>query len=96
MPPSPRDAPDIRGPSGRLQSRLYGRSDIQAWLFEAQAGRCQKAWELLVRDNPLPAVHGRACYHPCEDACNRGSLDESVSIHGVELHLSCRAAAVRG
>ena len=58
--------------------------NVQAWLAEAQAGRYRAAWEILVRDNPLPAVHGRVCYHPCEDACNRQALDDAVSIHAVE------------
>ena len=39
--------------------------DIQGWLALAQAGRLHEAWQRLVRDNPLPAVHGRVCYHPC-------------------------------
>ena len=58
--------------------------NVQAWLGEAQAGRYREAWEIIVRDNPLPAVHGRVCYHPCEDSCNRKDLDEAVSIHAVE------------
>lgn len=37
-----------------------------------------------MEDNPFPALHGRVCYHPCENACNRGQLDEAVSIHAVE------------
>ena len=45
--------------------------NIQAWLELAQAGKYREAWETLVRDNPLPAVHGRVCYHPCESGCNR-------------------------
>jgi len=49
--------------------------NIQAWLALAQAGKYRRAWEALVRDNPMPAVHGRACYHPCENTCNRGELD---------------------
>ena len=49
--------------------------NIQAWLALAQAGKYREAWETLVRDNPMPAVHGRVCYHPCESACNRGALD---------------------
>lgn len=61
--------------------------DIQTWLAYAQAGRYREAWLTLVRDNPLPAVHGRACYHPCETACNRGELDSAVSIHAVERFL---------
>ena len=50
--------------------------DIQAWLALAQAGKYREAWEVLVRDNPMPAIHGRVCYHPCETACNRRELDE--------------------
>ncbi len=61
--------------------------NVQAWLAEAQAGRHREAWEIIVRDNPLPAVHGRVCYHPCEDACNRTDLDDAVSIHAVERFL---------
>ena len=58
--------------------------NIQAWLAEVQAGRYEAAWRELVRDNPMPAIHGRVCYHPCETVCNRAQLDSAVSIHGVE------------
>ena len=61
--------------------------NIQAWLAHAQAGNYEKAWQTLMEDNPLPATHGRACYHPCESACNRTDLDESVAIHEVERFL---------
>lgn len=66
--------------------------DIQAWLALAQAGRYREAWEVLVVDNPLPSVHGRVCYHPCESACNRGEVDAPVSIHAVERFLGDLAA----
>ncbi len=65
--------------------------NVQAWLAEAQAGRYREAWEIIVRDNPLPAVHGRVCYHPCEDSCNRKDVDEAVSIHAVERFLGDKA-----
>lgn len=61
--------------------------DIQAWLALAQSGRYQEAWQTLIRANPLPAVHGRVCYHPCESSCNRKELDSAVSIHAVERFL---------
>ena len=61
--------------------------NIQAWLAEIQAGRAEQAWRQLVADNPLPAIHGRVCYHPCEAVCNRAELDSPVSIHGVERFL---------
>ncbi|CAK0742208.1 Glutamate synthase [Gammaproteobacteria bacterium] len=61
--------------------------NIQAWLALAQAGRFRQAWQVLIRDNPLPAVHGRVCYHPCENHCNRTQVDSAVSIHAVERFL---------
>jgi formate dehydrogenase (NADP+) beta subunit len=67
--------------------------DIQAWLALAQSGKYREAWETLVRDNPMPAIHGRVCYHPCETSCNRAELDAPVSIHAVERFLGDLAAA---
>jgi NADPH-dependent glutamate synthase beta subunit-like oxidoreductase/Pyruvate/2-oxoacid:ferredoxin oxidoreductase delta subunit len=66
--------------------------NIQAWLAATRAGRYHEAWLALVRDNPLPAVHGRVCYHPCETDCNRARLDSTVSIHAVERFLGDLAA----
>ncbi|MGB5559872.1 MAG: NAD(P)-binding protein [Paracoccaceae bacterium] len=67
--------------------------DIRTWLAKAQAGHYREAWEVLVADNPMPAVHGRVCYHPCESGCNRGAVDAPVSIHAVERFLGDMAKA---
>ena len=61
--------------------------NIQAWLALAQAGQYEEAWRELVSNNPMPSIHGRVCYHPCEDVCNRAFTDSSVSIHAVERFL---------
>jgi NADPH-dependent glutamate synthase beta subunit-like oxidoreductase len=61
--------------------------NIQAWLSLAQEEKIEEAWRELVKNNPLPAVHGRVCYHPCEDHCNRMHIDATVSIHAVERFL---------
>jgi formate dehydrogenase major subunit len=42
------------------------------------------AYELLIERNPLPAVCGRVCPHPCEGECNRQYKDGSVSINNIE------------
>ncbi|WP_257978344.1 NAD(P)-binding protein, partial [Aeromonas caviae] len=67
--------------------------NIQAWLALAEAGRFEAAWQRLIEENPLPAVHGRVCYHPCESACNRAQVDEAVSIHAIERFLGDEALA---
>ncbi len=61
--------------------------NIQQWLYLAEEGNYRGAWEQIMRDNPMPATMGRACYHSCEDACNRAKLDSPVGIHAVERFL---------
>ena len=65
--------------------------NIQGWLYHAESGDYEAAWRELVKNNPLPAIMGRVCYHPCESACNRGRLDESVAINAVERFLGDEA-----
>ena len=95
--------PDLRQKSGtgpvRLQEPIYVDSippcnnacpageNIQGWLDKAQDGDFEAAWRVLVADNPMPAIHGRVCYHPCESSCNRKHVDDAVSIHAVERYL---------
>ncbi|MBZ5562515.1 MAG: FAD-dependent oxidoreductase, partial [Acidobacteriia bacterium] len=57
------------------QAQAYGRTNEQAY---------QMAWEKITDRNPFPAVCGRVCPHPCEDACNRKDKDGSVAINALE------------
>ena len=61
--------------------------NIQSWLSHAESGDYEGAWRTLTADNPLPAVMGRVCYHPCESVCNRTQIDEAVGINSVERFL---------
>ncbi len=65
--------------------------DIQGWLFRAESGDYEAAWQHLTRDNPFPAIMGRVCYHTCEGACNRAQLDSAVGINSVERFLGDEA-----
>jgi 2-oxoacid:acceptor oxidoreductase delta subunit (pyruvate/2-ketoisovalerate family) len=67
--------------------------DIQGWLSHAEEGEYEAAWRALTKDNPLPAVMGRVCYHPCETACNRAEIDEPVGVNSVERFLGDVAIA---
>lgn len=67
--------------------------DIQGWLAHAEAGHYEDAWRVLTLNNPLPAVMGRVCYHPCEGACNRAGIDSAVGINSVERFLGDQALA---
>ncbi|MFI6559413.1 NAD(P)-binding protein [Streptomyces sp. NPDC050534] len=65
--------------------------NIQQWLYHAESGDYESAWRQLMRDNPLPAVMGRVCYHPCETACNRVQVDNAVGINSIERFLGDEA-----
>ncbi len=65
--------------------------DIQGWLYHAESGDYEAAWRALTENNPLPAIMGRVCYHPCQTACNRAKLDEAVGINAVEHFLGDEA-----
>ena len=67
--------------------------DIQGWLSHAESGDYEAAWRALTINNPLPAIMGRVCYHPCESACNRAEIDSAVGINSVERFLGDLAIA---
>jgi NADPH-dependent glutamate synthase beta subunit-like oxidoreductase len=50
----------------------------------ASGASLDKAWRVLTKNNPFPAVTGRVCPHPCETACNRSCLDQPVNINCIE------------
>lgn len=65
--------------------------DAQAYLARVEVGDLRGAWETIVTANPLPAITGRVCHHPCEGGCNRRYYDEAITIHGVERFLGDEA-----
>ncbi len=65
--------------------------DIQGWLYHAESCDYEAALRALTQNNPLPAIMGRVCYHPCQVACNRGKLDEAVGINSIERFLGDEA-----
>jgi formate dehydrogenase beta subunit len=65
--------------------------DPQAWIAKVAQDDLRGAWEALVSANPLPAITGRVCHHPCESACNRGQFDQPIAIHSIERFLGDRA-----
>jgi len=62
--------------------------NIPQFLYLANEKRQDEALLTIFRENPLPGVCGRVCFHPCETNCNRAQYDESVSIHEMERYVS--------
>ena len=58
--------------------------DIPGYIALVAEGRYQDAVHLIRKDNPLPAVCGLICEHPCEVRCRRTMMDDPVNIRGLK------------
>jgi len=67
------------------QYRCPAGTDIRGYLkVIADGGSLADAWKIIVKTNPMPAITGRVCPHPCESSCNRTGVDSAVNIHSLE------------
>ncbi len=55
--------------------------DISAYIGQIAEGDYHGAVQTIKERNPFPAVIGRICPRPCEDACRRQLVDEPVAIN---------------
>jgi NADPH-dependent glutamate synthase beta subunit-like oxidoreductase/CO/xanthine dehydrogenase FAD-binding subunit len=60
---------------------------IPTYLAKIRGGDLDGAARLILERNPMPAITGRVCPHVCQQHCNRGALDETVSTRAIERHL---------
>jgi len=61
---------------------------VQGYVALTAQGKYQEALKLIKEENPLPAICGRVCHHPCESACMRGELDQPVAIDSIKRFLA--------
>jgi heterodisulfide reductase subunit A-like polyferredoxin len=53
---------------------------VQGYVALIAEGKYKEALALIRKHNPLPAICGRVCTHPCETACTRGRVDDPIAI----------------
>ena len=58
--------------------------DVQGYVALIRVGKFKEAYQLIRRTNPLPAVCGRVCYHPCEEECKRNHLDDPLAVRALK------------
>ncbi len=42
--------------------------------------RFEQAWDAIRKDNPLPSICGRVCFHRCESSCQAGKWAEPIAV----------------
>ena len=65
--------------------------NIQGWLAQMKAGEHERAWRVLVADNPFRRSTDGSATTRARASCNRAQLDSAVSIHSVERFLGDQA-----
>jgi len=61
---------------------------VQGYIALIQQGKYKEALKLIKQENPFPAVCGRVCNHPCEEACKRGTVDEPIDIMHLKRYVA--------
>ena len=62
--------------------------NIPGYLQLLKEGRIEEAFELTLRDNPLPGTVGRICYFHCQMRCRRDMIDDPVSQGEIHRYLA--------
>jgi NADPH-dependent glutamate synthase beta subunit-like oxidoreductase len=62
-------------------------NEMYKYLDLLMDGKIEEAIAVLKSTNPMPAILGRICPHPCETECVRGLKNEPVSINAIERYL---------
>jgi NADH-quinone oxidoreductase subunit F len=76
------------------QNTCPAGTNVPGFIQLIAEGRYADAYEMNRLDNPLPAVCGRVCEHPCEARCQRVQMDEPLSVR--ELKRFCSDALAVG
>jgi heterodisulfide reductase subunit A-like polyferredoxin len=53
---------------------------VQGYVALIKQKKFKEALALIRKNNPLPAICGRVCTHPCETACSRKKVDDPLAI----------------
>jgi formate dehydrogenase beta subunit len=62
--------------------------DIPRYIRLIALGRDEEALELIKSRAPFPSVLGYVCFHPCEEHCRRGDLDQPVAICSLKRYVA--------
>jgi len=54
--------------------------NVQGYIALIQQGKFKESVELIRKSMPFPAICGRVCFSPCQDACARKEIDQPVGI----------------
>jgi formate dehydrogenase beta subunit len=66
--------------------------NIPLYVYLAGEGKYQESLAIVREKVPFPAVLGRVCIHPCEEACRRNAMNDPISIKSLKRFVADRDA----
>ena len=60
---------------------------VPQYMRLARSGRLVEAAAVIRSDNPVAAILGRACHHPCEQPCLRTHMDDPLAIREIKRYV---------
>ena len=94
--PYPQAVPNIFTISRRGTSPCQAGCPIhqsaQGYVTLIAQGRFDEALQVILRDNPIPAICGRVCTHPCTAGCTRASVDDPVNLPALKRFVTDRVS----
>jgi NADPH-dependent glutamate synthase beta subunit-like oxidoreductase len=65
--------------------------DVPGYLRFIAQDQPDEACKLIIEKAPFPGILGRVCTHPCETACKRAEVNESISICAAKRYAADKA-----
>jgi len=62
--------------------------NVPEYMYHTANGNFIKAFESIVKENPLPNMTGNVCDHLCQSKCTRINYDDSLLIRGIKRFIS--------
>jgi len=62
--------------------------DVPEYMYHTVNGNFDKAFESILKDNPLPNMTGNVCDHLCQSKCTRINYDNPLLIRGIKRFIS--------
>ena len=66
------------------RSTCPSAQDVPGYLYHTARGEHDKAFEVIMRDNPFPAISGMICDHECQTRCTRTLYDQPLLIREIK------------
>jgi putative selenate reductase len=60
---------------------------VPQYMRLARSGRLVESAAVIRSDNPVAAILGRACHHPCEQPCLRTHMDDPLAIREIKRYV---------